>query len=164
MLGHMDTVGFERHDHASCIAQGVAAVDQQCRSAGLQFTPIRRRVLEILLAQHRALGAYDILDVLRQDGLGSQPPVAYRALEFLVKNGFAHRIERLNAFISCAHPGQPHAAAFLICRLCNAVVETQAELSDGPLREMADDAGFLIECAVLEAEGVCPNCQTDIGK
>jgi Fur family zinc uptake transcriptional regulator len=82
------------------------------------LTPVRRRVLEILLAQHRALGAYDILDTLREEGLGSQPPVADRALDFLIKNGFAHKIERLNAFIACTHLGQSHTPAFLICWNC----------------------------------------------
>jgi Fur family zinc uptake transcriptional regulator len=75
-------------------------------------------VLEILLAQHRALGAYDILDTLREEGLGSQPPFADRALDFLIKNGFAHKIERLNAFIACTHLGQSYMPAFLICRNC----------------------------------------------
>ena len=63
----------------------------------------------------------EVLDRLRDAGFGSQPPVAYRALDFLVANGFAHKIERLNAFIACAHPGAAHAPAFLICRACDAV-------------------------------------------
>jgi hypothetical protein len=60
-------------------------------------------------AEHRALGAYAVLDQLREAGFGSQPPVAYRALDFLVAHGFAHKIERLNAFVACAHPGESHA-------------------------------------------------------
>ena len=92
-----EPIGFARHDHSACIADTVAAVAARCAADGLQLTPVRRRVLEILLERHRALGAYEILDVLRDEGLGSQPPVAYRALEFLTKHGFAHRIERLNA-------------------------------------------------------------------
>jgi zinc transport system permease protein len=45
--------------------------------------------MEILLQEHRALGAYVILDRFRDEGLGSQTPVAYRALDFLVTNGLA---------------------------------------------------------------------------
>lgn len=70
----METSGFERHDHKACIRDGVAAADEYCRARGLHFTPVRRRVLELLLEEHRALGAYDILDRLREEGLGSQPP------------------------------------------------------------------------------------------
>ena len=56
-----------------------------CHKQKLQLTPARRKVLELLLQEHRALGAYDILDLLREAGFNSQPPVAYRALDFLVE-------------------------------------------------------------------------------
>lgn len=154
----METTGFARHDHGACIRDGVSTVAEHCRAEGLQFTPVRRRVLELLLEGHRALGAYDILDRLREEGLGSQPPVAYRALDFLVKNGFAHKIERLNAFVACACPGESHMPAFLICRKCDKVAEAEADMRDGKLAESADAAGFRIERAVVEAEGLCPNC------
>ena len=154
----MQPIGFSRHDHARCIAGNLAQVEAQCRADGLQLTPVRRRVLEMLLHEHRALGAYDILDRLREEGLGSQPPVAYRALDFLVKHGFAHKIERLNAFVACAHPGHDHDPAFLICRKCDAVAEARGATSEGQLGSSAREAGFQIERAVVEAEGVCPNC------
>ncbi|ETX28682.1 transcriptional repressor [Roseivivax isoporae] len=158
----MRTTGFERHDHAACIATGVATAERHCAAAGLQLTPVRRRVLEILLERHRAMGAYDILDVLREEGLGSQPPVAYRALDFLVTHGFAHRIEHLNAFVACTHPQRrDHTPAFLICRVCDRVAEAETDLADGRLARSADAAGFVIERAVLEAEGICPACRED---
>ena len=153
------SIGFTEHDHGSCIAQGVASVEAACAARGLQLTAARRRVLEYLLAEHRALGAYDILDKLRKDGLGSQPPVAYRALDFLVANGFAHRIEHLNAFVACTHPGQAHDPAFLICKECDAVAEAQIEPVKNDLDETARDAGFRLDRAVVEAEGLCPKCQ-----
>ena len=153
------TVGFGKHDHRGCIADAIAAAESTCKTRKVQFTPVRRRVLQILLQEHRALGAYDILDRLRAEGLGSQPPVAYRALDFLVTHGFAHRIERLNAFIACSHPGLAHAPAFLICRLCAAVAETSTAPARGALGTAAQAAGFTIERTVVEAEGVCPACQ-----
>ena len=158
----METKGFDTHDHAHCMREGVNGAAEHCAAAGLQFTPARRRALEILLEQHRAMGAYEVLDVLRADGLGSQPPVAYRALDFLVKHGFAHRIERLNAFIACAHPGSDHSPAFLICRSCDAVAEGPADPEKGLLGKAARDAGFQIERTVVEAVGVCPNCADEV--
>lgn len=155
----MDTIGFDSHDHSACRTGGLEAVEAQCAEQGLNLTPVRRRVLEILLEDHRALGAYDILDRLRQEGLGSQPPVAYRALDFLTAHGFAHKIERLNAFTACTHPGENHAPVFLICRICNSVAEGMAEPAKGNLRRVAAETGFKIERTVTEAEGICPNCQ-----
>ena len=160
----MDSIGFETHDHASCIADCIETADAQCKAQGLQFTPVRKRVLEILLQEHRALGAYEILDRLREEGLGSQPPIAYRALDFLVSNGFAHKIERLNAFIACTHPGEDHAPVFMICRMCKSVAEAQAVPTNGQLGQAARDAGFQIERTVVEAEGLCPKCQESASK
>lgn len=153
-----DPIGFEKHDHGACIIVGLAAAEAHCQSEGLRFTPVRRKALEILLQEHRALGAYEMLDRLRDAGFGSQPPVAYRALEFLVSNGFAHKIERLNAFIACAHPGANHSPAFMICRLCDSVAEAQSSPARGALGEAARATGFRIERTVVEAEGICPAC------
>ncbi|MEP1496019.1 MAG: transcriptional repressor, partial [Pseudophaeobacter sp.] len=82
-----------------------------------------------------------------------------RALDFLVTNGFAHKIERLNAFIACTHPGEDHAPVFMICRLCKSVAEAQTIPTKGQLGQAARDAGFQIERTVVEAEGLCPKCQ-----
>ncbi|MEP2470480.1 Fur family transcriptional regulator [Roseobacter sp.] len=151
-------LGFAHHDHGVCVSDALAAAEARCAAERLRFTPVRRKVLEILLQEHRALGAYAILDKLRDDGFGSQPPVAYRALDFLVANGLAHKIERLNAFIACVHPSRSHTPAFMICRLCDAVAETQSSPARGALGEAARATGFRIERTVVEAEGVCPAC------
>lgn len=151
--------GFAQHNHAACIQDGLEAVQSYCIENHLQFTPVRRRVMELLLERHKALGAYEILDILKSEGLGAQPPIAYRALEFLQKHGFAHRIERLNAFIACTHPGEPHAPAFLICRICSEVAETHSDQESSALGKSAQSAGFAIETTVVEAEGICPNCK-----
>lgn len=151
-------LGFQKHDHSHCVDQALAAAEGRCATAGLRLTPVRRKVLELLLREHRALGAYAILDLLRDAGFGSQPPVAYRALDFLVDNGFVHKIERLNAFVACAHPGQSHSPAFMICRMCDAVAEAHSTPAKGALGAAAKAAGFQIERTVVEAEGICPDC------
>ncbi|MFD2739941.1 transcriptional repressor [Sulfitobacter aestuarii] len=155
----MSALGFQKHDHAACMRSTLAKAEAHCAEAGLRLTPVRRKALEILMAEHRALGAYDLLAHLSEAGLGSQPPVAYRALDFLVKAGFAHKIEALNAYIACAHLGADHAPAFLICRACLSVSETETAPQQGRLGAMARRAGFRIERTVVEAEGLCPTCQ-----
>ncbi|WP_164658193.1 transcriptional repressor [Tropicibacter sp. Alg240-R139] len=154
----MSTIGFSEHDHGHCIDTAMARAEGFCAENKLQFTPVRRRVLEILLGKHQAMGAYDILGILSDEGLGSQPPVAYRALDFLVQNGFVHRIERLNAYTACAHPDHEHIPAFLICRECKAVAEADTEMSHSDLSNAAQNSGFTIEKIVVEAEGICPSC------
>ena len=151
-------LGFQNHNHDACADQVLAAVEAHCAKERLRLTPVRRKVLELLLQEHRALGAYAILDKLREAGFGSQPPVAYRALDFLAEHGFVHKIERLNAFVACVHPGETHSPAFMICRLCDAVAETHSAPAKGALGTVARAAGFQIERTVVEAEGICPAC------
>jgi Fur family zinc uptake transcriptional regulator len=159
-----EPVGFDAHDHHRCVETGIAAAEAHCAANGLRFTPVRRAALEILLGEHRAMGAYELLERLHAAGFGSQPPVAYRALDFLVANGFVHKIERLNALIACAHPGASHSPAFLICRLCEAVAEAQSAPARGSLGEAARATGFQIERTVVEALGVCPTCADKAGE
>ena len=151
-------MAFDGHDHQACTTEAIKTAENHCIEHKLKFTPIRRKVLEILLEENRAIGAYAILEKLRLDGFSSQPPVAYRALDFLVEHGFAHKIERLNAFVACSHPGATHRPAFMICRQCDAVAETESEASDSELSKIAKSSGFKIEQTVIEAEGVCHIC------
>jgi Fur family zinc uptake transcriptional regulator len=118
-------------------------------------------VLELLLESHSAVGAYDVLSRLKAEGLGAQPPIAYRALEFLVSHGFAHRIEKLNAYVACAHPGDAHAPAFMICRDCGMVAEMPEDTVTDTLAAIAENMGFALEHAVVEAVGLCPGCKRD---
>jgi Fur family zinc uptake transcriptional regulator len=151
--------GFEPHDHGLCIADAMRSAEETCAARGLQFTPVRRRALEVLLEEHRALGAYEVLDRLREGGFGSQPPVAYRALDFLVGHGFAHRVERLNAFIACGRPGERHAPCFLICTACDTVVEAPGRAATAAVREAGAESGFAVERVAIEALGLCAACQ-----
>lgn len=154
----MSNPGFQPHDHSVCVSDAMATVEDHCATNSLKLTPVRRRVLEILLHEHKAMGAYEILDILSSEGMGSQPPVVYRALDFLGSNGFVHKIERLNAFVACGSPGKSHHPAFMICRGCTMVVEMESRPGVG-LQETASDMGFSIEEVVVEAEGLCPKCR-----
>ncbi len=152
-------LAFAAHDHAHCAADVLARAEGLALASGARMTPVRRRVLEILLESHKAMGAYDVLQRLASDGFGNQPPVAYRALEFLVDQGFAHRIRRLNAFAACMHPGEAHAPAFLICKSCDVVAEAPAEPVRAALDAAAASIGFAIERSNIEALGLCPACR-----
>lgn len=150
---------FAPHDHSRCASEAMAQAEALCAASGARFTPVRRRVLEILLEEHRALGAYDVLERLAAEGFGHQPPVAYRALDFLVDQGLAHRIRRLNAFTACTHPGDAHAPVFLICDGCGAVAEAPGKAVRAELEDAAAGIGFTVERANIEALGLCPGCR-----
>jgi Fur family zinc uptake transcriptional regulator len=151
----------------------MALAEALCRERGQRLTPIRRSVLATLLASHKPLGAYEIIDRLApkgreggreagREGLGPRPaPItAYRALEFLRENGLVHRIESRNAFIACVHN---HAAgelvAFLICERCGAVGEASSAEVTTTLTAAARAAGFTPKSPIIEISGICTHCR-----
>jgi Fur family transcriptional regulator, zinc uptake regulator len=153
---------FHRHDHTRCRRSALAAVLAECAERRLRLTPPRRCVLEALLEAHRAMTAYELLDRLREAGLGNQPPVVYRALDFLLEHGFAHRIERLSAFVACTHGEGAHEAVFLFCRTCRRVAETSLSGVAGSLGSQARVHEFRVERVTVEAEGLCSECRSAV--
>ena len=147
------------HDEDPRIEERLGQVAARCSEKRVQFTDIRRRILRIQLREGKAIGAYGILDRLKTGGVATHPPMAYRSLDFLVKHNFAHKIEHLNAFVACTHPCEDHAPAFVICRKCHKVSEAVPGPMGRSLRKAARDNGLHVELTVMEAIGICPDCQ-----
>lgn len=129
-----------------------------CRQRGVRLTRLRRQVLEIVCGSRRPLGAYEILERLRQVAPGAAPPTVYRALAFLLEQGLIHRLETVHAYVSCAHPGEPHSGQFLICTACGDVTELEDSQVARSLRKAESASGFHTERRVIEISGVCARC------
>ena len=147
------------HNHEACIAAALEIASAVCRKRELRLTPLRRRVLELVWQQHMPVGAYDLLDALRGDGRRADPPTVYRALDFLVENGFVHRIESLNAYVGCSEPEHAHNGQFLICGNCSRVAEMEDPAISKLIREKADALGFRISQQTVEVTGLCGECR-----
>jgi len=152
------------HDHdrqglsGGALSAGLAVAEARCEAAGQRLTPPRRRVLELLLEAGQPVKAYDLIAGFGADGAPAKPPTVYRALEFLARQGFAHRIESLNAYIACGGASDGHAAAFLICDCCGATREfTPARTAE--IERLAGDQGFSLTGLTIEAHGLCAECQ-----
>lgn len=168
MLSHRpealpDIDPFGDHDHDACTAAVLESAERQHQQDGIRLTPVRRRALEILLEAHRAMGAYEVLERLVQDGFANQPPVAYRALDFLVEHGLAHRVRRLNAYVACHAPDSDHTPAFLICQGCGKLAEVVSDHLREALRLVAAASDFVIERSTIELQGLCPACRQPEG-
>jgi Fur family zinc uptake transcriptional regulator len=137
------------------------ALDQArrlCDRRGVRLTDIRRDVLELVWRRHEPVGAYDLLNDLRETRHRAAPPTVYRALDFLMEQGLVHRIESLNAYIGCPQPERLHAGQFLICRACGAI----GEMDDADIALAVVDSaarqGFSVERQTIEVRGLCPRC------
>ena len=148
------------HDHDQCVSDAMRRAEAICEARGLRLTPIRRRVLRLVWAGHKPVGAYDVLDALSEAGRRAAPPTVYRALDFLMEAGLVHRLDSLNAYIGCPDPAHQHSGQFLICRDCQRVIELDASAINDRIRDLAADAGFSAEQQMLEVRGLCANCRT----
>ena len=129
-----------------------------CEERGLRLTPLRERVLRLVAEAERPVKAYDLMDLIR-DGKGpAAPPTVYRALDFLLENGFIHKLESINAFIGCHQPREQHSAPFLICDGCGRAVEMEDERVSQLLTQQARALGFRPQAQTLEVHGRCARC------
>ncbi len=131
-----------------------------CQTRGARFTTAREQVFKILAQHDGAIGAYDLLDQLKKVDASAKPATIYRALDFLGKQGFVHKIESINSFVMCHHFSEcSHPVQLLICDNCGYVEEIQSNDLDSSLRTMADTHGFSISHQIVEAHGTCKKCQ-----
>jgi Fur family zinc uptake transcriptional regulator len=148
------------HDHDRCASDGIAHAEAICAKRNERLTPMRRRVLEALLASHSPLGAYELIDRLSTRGARVAPITIYRALDFLREQGLVHRIESRNAFIACVHNHETGApVVFLICEKCGAVGEAASAAVADTITSASRAAGFTPKTPVIEISGVCAHCK-----
>lgn len=148
------------HDHLSgaALARALDSATARCSERGERMTEPRRRVLELLLAAGEPVKAYDLIAAYGRDGEAAKPPTVYRALDFLERQGLAHRIASISAYVACQAGEAAHAAAFLICDCCGATEEVET----GPLFNLdaaASRSGYEIVRTTVEGHGLCAACR-----
>ncbi len=147
------------HDHQRCVDKALHEAERYCRTRGVRLTKLRHRVLELIWANHRPVGAYDLLQQLTLEGRKAAPPTVYRSLDFLLDNRLIHRINSLNAFVGCDHPGLEHTAQFFICTTCGQAAELDDAKIESAITSHARRIGFSVERRSIEISGICANCQ-----
>jgi Fur family zinc uptake transcriptional regulator len=139
------------------LTAALSRAEALCAERGVRLTAQRRRVLELVCRAERPVGAYEILDKVRDNGRAA-PPTVYRALDWLLAQGLVHKLETLHAFIGCTHPEHPHASQFLICGGCGCVTELEDSAIACSLKTAAAETGFQPSRPVVEVLGTCSAC------
>jgi Fur family zinc uptake transcriptional regulator len=153
------------HDHACCIEAAVTRAHALCQRHSVKLTPLRETVLRALLASHKALGAYEIIEHLHGQGRRLAPISVYRVIDVLLATGLVHRLESRNAFFAClAEHGDTRSLLVLICEACSRVAETSAPEAWASIEAVTRSNGFQVKSAVLEMQGVCADCGQNSGK
>lgn len=139
----------------------IHTVEAYCAENGIRFTAPRRLALEIIAANSgKPLGAYDVLEALGKKLDNPKPPTAYRAIEFLQKHGFVHRIESLNAYVACRSDHRHEGSQFMICEKCGKVTEAHLCSLPASLADRVRGEDFHLSRWNAELYGLCRDCRT----
>lgn len=160
-MGKQARACIDPHHHVHDADGFVAAVERACAERGLRLTTARARVLGLIARAGQPIKAYDLLDQVRdvEGGGSAAPPTVYRALDFLLANGFIHKLESINAFVACHHPNAAqHSVPFLICNRCHAATELEDASIVATLDAAAKALGFAPQAQTLEVHGLCAKC------
>ena len=147
------------HNHSECVSEALDTAEHLCVERGVQLTPIRHQVLELIWESHKAVKAYELLDRLKPLQQAAKPATIYRALDFLIEQGLIHRVESLNAFVGCRCSGHQHEQLLLICKHCQEVEERSAPDVMLALSQEFKQAGFMVHSKAIEVHGICAKCQ-----
>ncbi|MEQ5226792.1 zinc uptake transcriptional repressor Zur [Proteus cibi] len=138
----------------------LAQAEKICQKRGVRLTSQRLAVLRLIMQQPSAISAYDLLDLLRQVEPQAKPPTVYRGLEFLLEQGFIHKIESTNSYVLCHHFDDiEHTSVMLICDRCLFVTEKNSHHIENAIEILAKENGFHLRHSVIEIHGLCSQCQ-----
>jgi Fur family zinc uptake transcriptional regulator len=146
------------HDHARCISQAIAAAHSICQTKKIRLTPIRLRIFELIWSNHKAVGAYDLLEILQREDPKAKPVTIYRALDFLLAAGLIHKVASLNAFVGCSSPETSHHSVLLICNTCQNTREVASQSIYEAICEIGEKNAFLPQQSIFELHGCCAAC------
>ena len=147
------------HNHKGCMQHALQAAEHICTQKGVRLTAIRKRILELICTSHKAIGAYELLDLFKQEDPKAKPVTIYRALDFLMAAGLVHKIESLNAFIGCLQAEKQHKSVILICDNCKNAYEVDATAVSDSLFALSESMQFKPQCLTLELHGLCASCR-----
>lgn len=133
----------------------IARIENKMHAKGERFTAPRRQVMAALLEFDGTAKAYDLVESMGD----VKPMTVYRALDFLVAQGLAHRIESLNAYAACAESHCAHKdSQYLICEKCESVEELHNHAIDDFIAQSLAKTGFKTQSKTIEIHGLCKQC------
>jgi Fur family zinc uptake transcriptional regulator len=147
------------------VKQKMVFFEKVCTERKERLTPLRRNVFAMILGCKSSIKAYDIIRALSHETKDVKPPVVYRTLEFLLKQGFIHRIERDNSYVSCEHLHEvKHPCMLVICHSCGEVKEFCDDSLLRIIQLNIHNTGFEMADTTLEVNGLCPECLKETKK
>lgn len=136
----------------------IKSFESYCAAHDLRVTEPRLAAFEIVHKAKTPITAYEVLEEMGKTLKNPKPPTAYRALDFLAEHGFVHRIESLNAYVSCDVNHKHEGSQFMICDSCGRVDEIHLCTLPAKLQEKVEGENFHLHHWNVELHGLCAAC------
>lgn len=115
-------------------------------------------VLDVLQQHDRPLTAYAILNQMKQSEPGLAAPTIYRTLEALTRQGRAHKLESIKAFVPCRCDHVTSVPVLAVCEDCGIVEEHDGAPILPNLKALAEKSAFQAKRHIVEIHGRCKTC------
>ena len=146
------------HSHSSCISKAKSRFQSHLKLRGKSLGCNDEPILTFLLANHKAFGAYDIVEHVSKLGKRVQAIQVYRSLDKLMELGVVHKLRTKNAFIACFGEGECVSQQFFICDVCDDVSEIQSNKLNTSIQDAARKNDFSVKLPSVEVLGICSEC------
>lgn len=134
--------------------------EEYLKAAGLDATPNRLQVLDVLAGSQSALSAQDILKQV-QVGQGMNKVTLYRILDLLVERGVAWRHSAGDrAFRYCLTPGDGHRVhCHFFCRVCGGMQCLPMARVPEDVLALEHSLPVRVEEVEIRLDGLCRECR-----
>jgi Fur family transcriptional regulator, ferric uptake regulator len=129
------------------------------KSGGLEPTPSRLRVLEVIGANSAPVSAQEIFDTVKRTA-GINRVTVYRILDLLASKGLVDRLSSVGRSLVYGlapnenHPAHPH----FHCRSCGVLQCLQPGSLNVDLRGIERSFAGEIKAVEVRLDGICKNC------
>jgi Fur family zinc uptake transcriptional regulator len=114
-------------------------------------------VLGLLAARGGTATAYQLLEDLNRQSPHAAPPTVYRALQFLIREGFVRHVSTTSAYrLTGENEGQHEI--FAVCTHCHSVRPLHNAALQQALLDTALTAHFQVEGQQTKIKGICQDC------
>lgn len=124
---------------------------ERLKNEGYKITAARKDVISVIKATDKALGPYEIKDLLEERGKNYEVITVYRVVELLNNLDLLHKIYSINSYIKCRSEHK-HDHRFLVCKNCHEI-EILDSSAEKPKRK-----GFKTQLNIEESLGICESC------
>jgi Fur family transcriptional regulator, zinc uptake regulator len=136
-------------------------IDQLLQGHGLKKTPLRKKILSILICAKKPLSQGDLISKLSQVDSNIDRVTVYRNLSSLKASGLLHEVSS-NHYVFCSHECHDHAHLLFYCQACHQHQEISDHRSLDQLMSALAKFKFFGQQQPIFMSGVCTSC-TNLG-